>query len=243
MPVALLVGLCLAPAAAAVLGAEPRTQERGGDSVVLMHGLGRTETSMVVLARRLQRAGYNVTSVGYDSRRGSLAEHVETLAGEVSSCCASASRIHFVGHSLGALVIRQYLADAPPDALGRVVLLAPPNRGSELADWLREFPVGHLLGPVGTALGTSDTDIPARLPLPEYEVGIIAGNRSLNPIGSALIPGPDDGIVGVERTRIEGVPLIVVPQSHTFLMNGRFSAEAVIRFLETGTFPEVPAWR
>lgn len=206
--------------------------------MVLMHGLGRTQTSMVVLAQRLQQAGYNVTSVDYNSRGGSLTEHVETLAAEVSSCCAAASRVHFVGHSLGALVIRQYLADSPPEALGRVVLLAPPNQGSELADWFRQLPFGNLLGPTGKALGTRDTDIPASLPLPEYDVGIIAGNRSLNPIGSALIPGPDDGVVGVEHTRIDGVPLIVVRQSHTFLMNSRSSAEAIIGFLRTGTFPD-----
>ena len=193
---------------------------------------------MVVLAQRLKRAGYNVTSVAYNSRGGSLTEHVDALAAEVSSCCVAASRVHFVGHSLGALVIRQYLADSPPEALGRVVLLAPPNRGSELADWFRELPFGHLLGPAGKALGTRDTDIPASLPPPEYDVGIIAGNRSLNPIGSALIPGPDDGVVGVEHTRIDGVPLIVVRRSHTFLMNSRSSAEAIVGFLRTGTFPD-----
>lgn len=235
---ALLAGLCLVPVTVAVLEGGAGVQE-GEESVVLLHGLGRTRTSMLVLAQRLERAGYDVTNVGYDSRGGSLAEHAETLAAEVSRCCAAASRVHFVGHSLGGLVIRRYLADAPPDALGRVVLLAPPNQGSEMADWFREQPFGDLLGPAGRALGTSAADIPANLPPPEYEVGIIAGNRSLNPIGSALIPGPDDGMVGVEHTRIEGVPLVVVPRTHTFLMNSRFTADAVIGFLGTGAFPEV----
>lgn len=239
VPAALLIGLFLALAAAAAIGGEAGLQGEG-DSVVLLHGLGRTRTSMLLLAQRLERAGYNVTNVGYDSRGGSLAEHVETLAAEVSGCCATASRIHFVGHSLGGLVIRRYLADSPPDALGRVVLLGPPNQGSEMADWFREQPFGHLLGPAGEALGTGASDIPANLPPPGYEVGIIAGSRSLNPIGSALIPGPDDGMVGIEHTRIEGVPLIVVPATHTFLMNSRFSAEAVISFLGTGRFPEAP---
>ena len=239
VPVALLAGLCLVLATAAAIGSEAGIQE-GRDSVVLLHGLGRTRTSMLVLAQRLERAGYNVTNVGYDSLGGSLAEHVQTLAAELSGCCVKVPRIHFVGHSLGGLVIRQYLAESPPDALGRVVLLGPPNQGSEMADWFREQPFGHLLGPAGKALGTSATDIPANLPPPEYEVGIIAGNRSLNPIGSALIPGPDDGMVGIEHTRIEGVPLIVVPATHTFLMNSRFSAEAVISFLGTGRFPEAP---
>ena len=205
-----------------------------------MHGLGRTKASMALLAERLEWAGYDVTNVDYDSRGGTLAEHAETLAAEVSACCAAAPRVHFVGHSLGGLVIRRYLADTPPESLGRVVLLAPPNQGSEVADWLEELSLGHLLGPAGMGLGTGETGIPASLPPPEYEVGIIAGNRSINPIGSALIPGPDDGMVGVENTRIEDVPLIVVPRSHTFLMNGPFTTEAVISFLEKGEFPPVP---
>lgn len=206
-----------------------------------MHGLGRTRASMALLAERLEWAGYEVTNVDYDSRGGTLAEHGEALAAAVSACCAAAPRVHFVGHSLGGLVIRQYLADTPPESLGRVVLLAPPNQGSEVADWFREQELGHLLGPAGMGLGTGETGIPASLPPPEYEVGIIAGNRSLNPIGSALIPGPDDGMVGVDNTRIEDVPLIVVPRSHTFLMNDRFTTEAVIGFLRTGAFPPVPA--
>jgi len=205
-----------------------------------MHGLGRTRASMALLAGRLGWAGYDVANVDYDSRGGTLAEHAETLAAEVSACCAAAPRVHFVGHSLGGLVIRRYLADTPPESLGRVVLLAPPNQGSEVADWFREQELGHLLGPAGMGLGTGETGIPASLPPPEYEVGIIAGNRSFNPIGSALIPGPDDGMVGVDNTRIEDVPLIVVPRSHTFLMNDRFTTEAVIVFLRKGAFPPVP---
>ena len=204
-----------------------------------MHGLGRTRASMALLAQRLERAGYDVANVDYDSRGGTLAEHAETLAAEVSSCCAAAPRVHFVGHSLGGLVIRQYLAEAPPESLGRVVLLAPPNQGSEVADWFAEHELGHILGPAGMGLGTGETGISASLPPPEYDVGIIAGNRSLNPMGSVLIPGPDDGMVGVDNARIDDVPMIVVPLSHTFLMNGRVTAEAVIGFLRTGAFPPV----
>lgn len=235
----LLVGFCVAVAAVALFA--PRTEtESARESVVLMHGLGRTRASMALLAERLEWAGYDVTNVDYDSRGGTLAEHADALAAEVSACCAAAPRVHFVGHSLGGLVIRRYLADAAPDSLGRVVLLAPPNQGSEVADWFGEMSLGHLLGPAGMGLGTGENGIPASLPPPEYDIGIIAGNRSLNPIGSALIPGPDDGMVGVARTKIEDVPLIVVPRSHTFLMNDPFTTEAVIGFLGTGAFPSVP---
>ena len=228
----------------AVLGCETRDQSSDpevavgeGELVVLVHGLGRTENSMLVLDWRLQQAGYSVTRVGYKSRSASLAAHADQLEASVAACCATAGKVHFVGHSMGGIVIRRYLADTPPDSLGRVVFLAPPSHGSELADWVREWPpAAEALGPAGRALGTDSTDLHAALPQPTYEAGIVAGNRSVNPIGSAVIPGPDDGAVSVERAQIEGVPTVVLPKSHMFIMNSRYTAEMVIRFLQTGSF-------
>lgn len=228
---------CALFATAAACGGQGGPGE--GESVVLVHGLGRTEQSFVVMAHRLRRAGYNVTSVGYDSRVAPVEQHALELKKAVSNCCADAVRTHFVGHSLGGIIIRRYLADETPSRLGRVVLLAPPSRGSELAEWLREFPVAaEILGPAGRSLGTGDEDVPASLPPPAYEMGIVAGNRSINPLGSAMIPGPDDGVVGLERTRVAGVPVLVLPRSHSFIMNSRHAADAVIGFLHTGSFEE-----
>ncbi len=209
------------------------------ESVVLVHGLGRTEHSMIVLAQRLRWAGYDVATMSYDSRSASLSEHVGDLDAAVALCCREAHQIHFVGHSLGGIVIRRYLAEMPPATLGRVVLMAPPNRGSELAEWLLDFPLGaRALGPAGRALGPDSMDLPEKLAPPAYPMGIIAGNRSVNPIGSAMIPGPDDGIVAVDRARIADVPTVVLPRSHTFIMNSRHAADATIHFLRTGTFEE-----
>lgn len=217
-------------------GGGPEAQQ---EAVVLVHGLGRSPSSMLILSQRLKWAGYQATIAEYPSRTAPFAEQMATLGETVRQCCSEASRVHFVGHSLGALVIRGYLAEQRPDSLGRVVLLAPPNQGSLFVDWLNEMQLGSdMLGPVGRALGTDATDLPATLPLPDYEVGIIAGNRSTQPIGPPAIPGPDDGIVSIEQARIGDVPMLVLPRSHAFIANSRHTANAVIQFLRTGGFGE-----
>ena len=209
------------------------------EAVILVHGLGRSPSSMLILGQRLEWAGYRVTIAEYPSLTASFDEQLKTLHDAVEECCLDASRVHFVGHSLGALVIRGHLAENRPESLGRVVLLAPPNQGSLFVDWLEEMQLASdVLGPVGSALGTDSADIPATLPLPDYEVGIIAGNRSTQPIGPPAIPGPDDGIVSVEQARIGDVPMLVLPRSHAFIANSRHTANAVIRFLRTGEFGE-----
>lgn len=221
----------------ALLGCETTPFPGEGESVVLAHGLGRTRASMAVLAQRLEWAGYRVESIAYDSRGASFPEQMATLAAAVDRCCAEAPVVHFVGHSLGGLVIRGYLADSRPPGLGRVIMLAPPNQGSLFVEWLGDVPGGpEALGVVGSTLGTDSTDLPATLPPPDYEMGIIAGTRSVHPIGPIVIPGPDDGIVSVEQARVEGVPMLVLPRSHYLIMNSRHTAEAVIRFLRTGSF-------
>ncbi|NNM33490.1 MAG: alpha/beta fold hydrolase [Gemmatimonadetes bacterium] len=218
-------------------------QEGDGEAVILVHGLGRTQGSMMVLGQRLRWAGYDVHIVDYPSLERSISDHVRLLEQEAASCCAGRTPVHFVGHSLGGIVIRRYLAERGTPGLGRVVLLAPPNQGSQLADWVRDLTLGEvtggdMLGPTGSRLGPDSTDIPASLSPPDYELGIITGDRSLNPIGSILIPGPDDGFVGVDEARIEGVPTLVLPRSHTFIMNSRHTADAVIQFIRTGRFEE-----
>lgn len=215
-------------------GGDPEAHE---EAVVLVHGLGRSPSSMLILSQRLKWAGYRVTIAEYPSLTAPFADQLATLGDIVQQCCSGASRVHFVGHSLGALVIRGYLARNRPDSLGRVVLLAPPNRGSLFVDWLEEMQLASdVLGPVGRTLGTDATDLPATLPHPDYEVGIIAGNRSTQPIGPPAIPGPDDGIVSIEQARIGDVPMLVLPRSHAFIANSRHTANAVIRFLRTGGF-------
>lgn len=213
--------------------------ESPGETVVLVHGYGRTEISMSVLGLRLSSAGFHVVNVGYPSTRQPLEELVVTLAEEVEACCANRiHELHFVTHSLGGLLVRRYLAQYSPKHRGRVVMLSPPSQGSELIDALAESPLLlELLGPTGARLGTDSTAIPSQLGPAEFELGIIAGNRSLNVVTSWLIPGPDDGKVSVERARLESAAhFLVLPATHTFIMNRADVAEECVHFLRHGRF-------
>lgn len=147
-------------------------------------------------------------------------------------------RIHFVAHSLGGIVLRQYFATNRLENAGRIVMIGPPNRGSEVVDKL-----GHLAlfkwinGPAGQQLGTDDESPPNRLPPPPAEFGVIAGRRSINPILSAIIPGPDDGKVSVASTKLDGMQdFVVVGVAHPFLIRNRKVMALTLSFLRHGHF-------
>ncbi len=209
------------------------------ETVILLHGLSRTPRSMSALERALAAEGYRVLNLPYPSGRHRielLAEHLEPGIGRI--CGEPSGRVHFVTHSMGGIVLRYYLDTRPCPNLGRVVMLGPPNRGSELVDRLRTIPpLRDHIGPSRGQLGTSLSDPPAQLGPPGYELGIIAGSRSLNPLSSLLIPGPDDGMVSVERTKLAGMKdFLVVPHSHTFIMRSSEVIRQTIRFLREGAF-------
>ncbi len=164
---------------------------------------------------------------------------VDSLEAELSRCCADeAGTVHFVTHSMGGVLVRSYLAQQLDPHRGRVVMLSPPNQGSEVIDAFADSPMLRLVaGPAGSKLGTDSAAIPSQLGPVRFSLGIIAGDRSLNPLYSWLIPGPDDGKVGVDRARVEGAAdFLVVPATHTFIMNRRDVAEQVVYFLENGRF-------
>jgi len=209
------------------------------DKVVLLHGLIRSSISMVGIARRLRSAGYQVFNLDYSARQGTLDQMVEELRGTLQSCCLGGpGRLHFVTHSLGGIIVREYIAKYPPPNLGRVVMLGPPNQGSELADFFGDNPVaGWVFGPVVAELGTGPNSKPNQLGPVEFELGVITGDHSWNPIASWMIPGPDDGTVSVERAKVEGMKrFMVVPHTHTFIMNSDQVIDQVLFFLEHGDF-------
>ena len=238
-----LLAALVALAGAAAQAAEPAPEAPPRELVVLVHGLGRSDLAMWPLGRRLEEVGYAVHAVDYASTRKTPDELVADLAAELARCCAAAPRVHFVTHSLGSLLVRAQLAAAPPPQLGRVVMLAPPNRGSELADWLGDSEAFRLvMGPTAPALATGPESFPNRLPPATFEVGVIAGTESLNPLGSHLIPGEDDGTVSVARTQLPGMrDFVRLPVSHTMILLSRAAAEQAVAFLRTGRFVHAPA--
>ena len=207
--------------------------------IVLIHGLGRTSRSMLPLAGAATARGYRVLNLGYPSRSASVEALAEHVAHEAQRFGGGEERLHFVTHSLGGILLRAGVAAGliPLDQIGRAVMLAPPNQGSELADVLGVLGAVYrrATGPAGVQLGIAG--LPARLPPAEFELGVIAGSRSLNPLFSRVIEGPDDGKVSVARAAVPGMrDFLVVPHSHTFLMRAPAVVAQVFHFLEHGTF-------
>ena len=242
------IKLTIAVAAAALAAGcvtTPRTETliaevSGQDCVVLIHGVNRSWRAMRPMARALQIGGYNTVNVDYPSRSGTVDKIAPMAVGNGLAQCRAmgAETIHFVTHSIGGILVRFEQERAPIPELGRVVMLAPPNQGSEVVDKTRFLPGAGLVG--GQALlqlGTSDEDIPAQLGAVDYEVGVIAGTGTINPWMSAMLPDADDGKVTVERTRVDGMAdFLIVEDNHRFIVEDELVIRNTLRFLSTGAF-------
>lgn len=223
----------------------PAAAVSGQEQVILLHGLCRTSRSMTVMEQSLTQAGYKVRNVDYPSRTGSIEQLSETVVGKAVADCErdGAVKIHFVTHSLGGILVRSYLAHHSVPALGRVVMLGPPNQGSEVVDKLGSWWLFKKLnGPAGSELGTGPDSAPNRLGPANFCAGIIAGNWTINWINSLLIPGRNDGKVSVERTKLAGMAdHVVIAAAHPFIMKNPVAIRQTIGFLQNGRFDHAVA--
>jgi len=208
------------------------------DCVILLHGLARTANSMQDLADALVGHGYDVANIDYPSRKHPIEELAPMAIDQGIKECQGATKIHFVTHSLGGILTRYYLKHNHLDNLGRVVMLGPPNQGSEVVDKYRNVPgFVEFNGPAILQLGTDQDSVPLKLGAVDYEVGIIAGTKTINPILSQSLPSIDDGKVTVENTKVAGMQdFIDVPHSHPYIMKSDLVIQNMINFFASGRF-------
>lgn len=210
------------------------------ECVVLLHGLNRSWRSMDKMATSLQHDGFSTANIDYPSSTKTIEELAPEVVNTGLAQCRTtgATTVHFVTHSLGGILLRYEHRQHPIPDLGRVVMLGPPNQGSEVVDITKNWPgVEIISGEAGLQLGTDDDSIPAQLGPVDFELGIIAGTGTINPFMSAMLPEEDDGKVTVERTQVDGmVDFKIVSNSHSLMMRSDDVIADTSRFLRTGSF-------
>ena len=214
-----------------------------GDYVVLLHGTLRTASCMNKIAEELDRVGFCVLNFNYPANK----YDVETLATHLKHfvhghCVSPTKKIHFVGHSLGAIVIRKYLEEYPSLKVGRVVMLAPPNHGSAMASAVKNnFFFKWLCGPALLEICSARSSYVNKCMSRKvrFDLGVIAANKSINPFSLWVLKEPNDGLVSVRSTKVGGMKdHIVVREGHISIVYSEYVIKQIKYFLLHGKFYE-----
>lgn len=210
------------------------------ECVIILHGMGRTYSSMNKISTVLKDEGYTVWNETYPSTKQAIEDlSINHINHGLDYCKGkSASKTHFVTHSLGGILVRYYFQDNTISNLGSIVMLSPPNKGSEVADYLKDTKLYQwVTGPAGQQLGTNSDSLPNRLEAIDATIGVITGENTSDPWFSTLIPGKDDGKVSVERAKLDEMSdFLVVESGHTFIMRNRLVINQIKYFLKNGKF-------
>ncbi|MBU6339056.1 MAG: lipase [Rickettsiales bacterium] len=212
--------------------------EQKGDYVIILHGIARSSKHMESLSHNLEKEGFQVINLNYPSTSHNIEELTDIIHKEISSKITLNKKIHFVAYSMGGLMVRALIHKYKYSNLGKVVQLAPPNQGSEIADLFQNFWLyKKIYGPAGQQLITNQSSIKHLFGEVTYDLGVIAGSAAIDPICWSIIPGKNDGKVSIERTKIKGMKdHIVVRASHTFLSSDKEVKSQTLYFLKNGNF-------
>lgn len=200
--------------------------------IIMLHGLGRSANSLRIAEQFFTALDYEVHRLAYPSTKKDLGQLGEQIRKKAKGLCSITP--NFLKHSMGGIILRVITSTHPDFAVARVVMLGPPNHGSEIVNELGDWKLFvQLNGPAGARFGSDG--IVTELPSVDFDLGIIAGSRSLNPYYSHLITGQDDGKVSIEATKVAGMKdHIVLPVTHTFMMNSGEVLNQALHFFQKG---------
>lgn len=208
-------------------------------TVILLHGLGRDHRIMLPMEHALIAAGFNTYNLSYPSRKHAINYLSRYVSDHINDQLID-QPIYFVTHSLGSIILRYIATHQLIKHIDRVVMLGPPNHGTAIIDYLRRFSaLRHYWGPAALELASDETGIYHTLPEPiQFDCGIIAGNRTIDPWFSwSILKGMDDGKVTVESTKLKGMrDHIIIPCAHVQLPKNKIVIAQALYFLRNNQF-------
>ncbi|MFT5900798.1 MAG: triacylglycerol lipase [Glaciecola sp.] len=196
------------------------------DQIILLHGMYRSAVAMQPLETFFRNQGYQVTNISYPSTK----YDIQTLVRDYLHPAVEKARrkgmqkIHFVTHSMGGILVRYYLKNHPLESLGKVVMIGPPNQGTELAELFADSSwIDTNTGPAKLQLSAQQDSWVNQLGPVNFVVGIIAGNYNSNLLTAWLLPGEDDGVVSVESTKVQNMKDFMIVNEKHFKLRGNIT--------------------